>query len=66
MYLVKLDDIKINGQPLNICSHKKDGNSCMITFDSGSPFDLWPNWADEFLAEMAYPSHKKGKACKSV
>lgn len=46
MYMLKLDDIKINGNALNICKDKpQDVSKCMITIDSGSPADIFPPWA---------------------
>jgi hypothetical protein len=47
MYLVKLDDIKINGKPLNLCKSRPNG--CMITIDTGSSFDMIPTFADTIL-----------------
>ena len=35
----------------------------MITFDSGSPYDIFPPWADSALAELGYPSQAKAKEC---
>ncbi len=43
MYLVKLDDIKINGKNLNICEGRIEG--CLITFDSGTSLMSVPNFA---------------------
>lgn len=61
MFMVKLDDIKINGQSLGICHDRADG--CVITFDSGSPYDIIPPWADNALAELGYPSSSVAKEC---
>lgn len=61
MYLVKLDDVKINGQSTGICEGRAEG--CMITFDSGSPYDIIPPWADSAFAELGYPSSSVGKEC---
>lgn len=41
MFGIALDDIKVNGKSLNICS----GVSCMITVDSGTSEMTMPSWA---------------------
>ena len=43
MFGVKLDDVKVNGKALDMCSGKAEG--CMITFDSGTSLMSFPTWA---------------------
>ena len=64
MYLVKLDDIKINGKPLNLCKSRPGG--CIITIDTGSSFDMIPTFADTFLEQNNYPTYKVSRPCSSV
>lgn len=46
---LRLDDIKYNGQPLNIC----EGRTCMITPDSGTSLMTAPTWAyNELLSAL--------------
>jgi cathepsin D len=40
---LKLDDIKYNGVPLNICKGRAGG--CMMTPDSGTSLLTTPSWA---------------------
>lgn len=44
---LKLDDIKYNGENLNICKGKK----CMVTPDSGTSLLTAPTWAFNILNE---------------
>ena len=48
MFGVKLDDLKVNGQNLNICASKSSG--CMVTFDSGTSLMSVPTFAFHSLA----------------
>jgi hypothetical protein len=64
MYLVKLDDIKINGKPLNMCKSRPEG--CIITIDTGSSFDMIPTFADTILEQNNYPTYKVSKPCSSI
>ena len=43
---IQLDDIKLNGIPLNICKGKKN---CMLTPDSGTSLITTPSWAYDIL-----------------
>lgn len=45
---LKLDDIKLNGIPLNICEDKSD---CMITPDSGTSLMTMPSWALKIMQD---------------
>ena len=52
-----LDDIKYNGQPLNICGpnsnvYRPSSDPCMITPDSGTSLITTPGWANEFLQSI--------------
>lgn len=40
MFGVKLDDVKVNGVPQNICKGRKE--QCLITFDSGTTLMSFP------------------------
>jgi cathepsin D len=42
MFGIQLDDIKVNGKPLNIC---EQGRQCLITVDSGTSEMTMPSWA---------------------
>lgn len=47
---VRLDDIKYNGVPLNICKDKPNG--CMMTPDSGTSLLTAPGWASKILQDV--------------
>jgi hypothetical protein len=47
---LRLDDIKYNGIPLNICRGRYEG--CMMTPDSGTSLLTAPTWAMEILEEI--------------
>lgn len=57
MFLFKLDDIKINGNSLNICKDKPDGK-CMMTVDTGAPETMMPPWMQASFQKMGYPTDK--------
>jgi hypothetical protein len=63
MFGVKLDDIKINGQPLNICQSKSSG--CLITFDSGTSLMSVPTFAFHALAQHKVPTAHTFVECTS-
>ncbi len=42
---IKLDDIKYNGIPLNLCKDRL----CMMTPDSGTSLITTPSWANKIL-----------------
>ena len=63
MFGVKLDDIKINGQPLNICQSKSSG--CLITFDSGTSLMSVPTFAFHALAQHKVPTAHTFVECSS-
>lgn len=46
---LKLDDIKYNGVPMNICADKPEG--CMITPDSGTSLITAPTWGLNILGQ---------------
>lgn len=54
MYGIKLDDIKINGKALNVCS-KLDGKPCMVTMDSGSTANGVPTKALSAFTDAKMP-----------
>ena len=39
---LRLDDIKVNGKPLNVCKHLQDPNNCIIAADSGTQYNTIP------------------------
>lgn len=45
---LRLDDIKYDGKPLNICKDRK----CMITPDSGTSLITAPSWAEKILQDI--------------
>lgn len=45
MFGIQLDDIKVNGVAMNICSDKGADNPCLITVDSGTSEMTMPSWA---------------------
>lgn len=48
---LKLDDIKYNGKPMNLCADK----TCMITPDSGTSLITAPGWAiDTITSNLPY------------
>jgi hypothetical protein len=40
---LKLDDIKVNGKRLNVCSKLQNPDKCYITIDSGTEFNSIPH-----------------------
>lgn len=42
-FALKLDDIKVDGKPLNICSYVEDPNMCIIAPDTGMPKNTLPS-----------------------
>ena len=54
MFGVKLDDIKVNGKPLNIC--KAINGTCLITFDSGTTMSSVPKAAANVLVAQGVPT----------
>lgn len=55
---LKLNDVKFNGVPLNICGGKR----CMITPDSGTSLMTMPSWAhDIMLQKLPYSEDCENK-----
>jgi len=44
MFGIALDDIKVNGVPMNLCN-QPDSPLCLITVDSGTSEMTMPSWA---------------------
>lgn len=44
MFGIQLDDIKVNGVPLNICNNEGQQH-CLLTVDSGTSEMTMPSWA---------------------
>ena len=44
MFGIQLDDIMVNGQPMNLCTNMEN-NPCLITVDSGTSEMTMPSWA---------------------
>jgi len=47
---LRLDDIKVNGVPLNICKDKV----CLVTPDTGTSMSTMPSWAFKIFEEKTY------------
>lgn len=45
MFGIMLDDIKVNGVPMNLCNNPPNGLICLITVDSGTSEMTMPSWA---------------------
>ena len=52
MFGVKLDDVKVGGKSLDMCSEK----SCLITFDSGTSLMSFPTWGAQKLTANKLPT----------
>ena len=65
MYNIKLDDIKINGKAMNLCSDKDKPAKvyCNLAIDSGSPNDFIPIWAGKIFEREGVPTAGKGVDC---
>ena len=63
MFGVKLDDVKVNGKNLNICSGKSNG--CLITFDSGTSLMSVPTFAFHSMAEQKVPTAHTFVECQN-
>ena len=61
MFGVRLDDIKVNGQALNICQGRSEG--CLITFDSGTSLMSVPSFAFKQLVKNHIPTSHTGIEC---
>ena len=59
---LKLDDIKINGKPLNIC---KDAENCLVNIDSGQTVNSFPSFAHEVLKANKLPADGFSVACQN-
>lgn len=44
MFGIQLDDIKVNGKPMNICGNPNQ-ETCLVTVDSGTSEFTMPTWA---------------------
>lgn len=55
MFGLKLDDIKVNGVPLNVCSKLDKGAQCLITIDSGSSANGVPSKALSAFSDAGLP-----------
>ena len=66
-YSIKLDDVKIKGQALNLCKHLPDKETkCLITIDTGAVEELFPGWIEKPFEELGYPTMSKAKECNSI
>jgi hypothetical protein len=63
MFGVQLDDIKVNGKNLNICSDRPD--CCLITFDSGTSLMSVPSFAHSFLVQNHIPTAHSYQPCEN-
>lgn len=63
MFGVQLDDIKVNGKNLNICSNRPEG--CLITFDSGTSLMSVPSFAHQFLIDNKIPTAHSYVECEN-
>ena len=63
MFGVKLDDIKINGQYMNICQGRS--NDCLITFDSGTSLMSVPSFAHQIMVQRKIPTAANGVECQN-
>ena len=62
MFGIALDDIKVNGKPMNICTDKN--KQCLITVDSGTSEMTMPNWAiKKVIGKM--PLKNNAMKCKN-
>lgn len=61
MFSSRLDDIKVNGQPLNLCQRRKQG--CIVTFDSGTQLFTMPKFAVESFKRHGLPTLKNKQEC---
>lgn len=64
MFGIKLDDIIINGKPLNLCGENGTIRSCLITVDSGTSFLSMPSQAMNLLRGKI-PTASEGLDCTS-
>ena len=53
---LNLDDIKINGVPMNICEGK---TNCLVTPDSGTTEMTMPSWAYEKFIDATAPQKEE-------
>ena len=63
MFGVPLDDMKVNGKALNICS--SIDNECLITFDSGTSLGSVPVPAAKHMIEAGIPTADHMVECTS-
>lgn len=63
MYGIKLDDIKVNGKNLNICAGQ---SSCLVTIDSGSSMNAFPEFAHKALQKEHLPAAGYNAPCNSA
>jgi cathepsin D len=66
MFGVKLDDIKVNGKPLNVCSRLMKPDACMLTIDSGSTTGMVPIAAIPAFTENLVPIANTMAECNGV
>lgn len=63
MFGIQLDDIKVNGKPMNICNNMEN-TPCLITVDSGTSEMTMPSWAvKKVIGKM--PLKTNAMRCKS-
>lgn len=60
MYGIKLDDFKVNGKLLNICEGQ---SSCLVTVDSGSSMNAFPDFVHKKLAQNKLPASGRPAPC---
>lgn len=63
MFGIPLDDIKVNGKPLNIC----EGNphACLITVDSGTSLGSIPSYAARKFRDANLPTASNFVECEN-
>ena len=61
-YGIRLQDIKVKGQDLNICEGK---SNCLLTIDSGSSAIAFPEWGVEKMLSKGYPAGGSSVSCSS-
>jgi len=66
MFGIKLDDIKVNGKPLNVCSRLMNPDACLLTIDSGSTTGMVPIAAIPAFTENAVPIANTMAECNGV
>lgn len=63
MYGIKVDDFKVNGKNLGIC---EGVSSCLVTVDSGSSMNAFPEFVHRKLAALKLPASGSPAPCQSA